>query len=130
MRGRLPSTELDPLSGDALLDAVTDAMVALHLRHHGRAPATARTQLLGDDLLVCVLGGVYTHVEQTMIEVEGPGEVHGTRQRFQQATRQKFVGAVERLTGRSVVSFISSYNVGPDQEVELFLLAPGDQRPG
>jgi hypothetical protein len=32
-----------PLTGDALLAAVTDAMVALHKRYHHRAPATAKT---------------------------------------------------------------------------------------
>lgn len=47
-----------PLSGDEMLEAVTDAMVALHERYHHRKPVTARTRMLGDDLLVCVLGGV------------------------------------------------------------------------
>jgi hypothetical protein len=51
-----------PLTGDDLLAAVTDAMVALHERHHHRTPATAKTLLLGSDLLACVLGGVYTDV--------------------------------------------------------------------
>jgi hypothetical protein len=33
--GRLPSPDpIGPLSGDALLDAVTEAVVALHLRYH------------------------------------------------------------------------------------------------
>ena len=32
-----------PLTGDALLDAVSDAMVALHQRYHHRKPATAKT---------------------------------------------------------------------------------------
>src|SRR6202022_2277051 len=40
-----------PLTGDPLLLAVTDAMVALHKRYHHRAPVTAKTLLLGGDLL-------------------------------------------------------------------------------
>jgi hypothetical protein len=59
----------EPLTGDALLEAVTAAMVGLHARYHHREPQTAKTQLLGDDLLACVLGGVYTDVEKTMIEI-------------------------------------------------------------
>jgi hypothetical protein len=59
-----------PLSGDLLLAAVTDAMVALHRRYHHRAPVTAKTLLLDGELLVCVLGGVYTDVEKTMIELQ------------------------------------------------------------
>lgn len=114
-----------PLSGKPLLDAVTDAMVALHLRYHGRIPATAVTHLLGDDLLACMLGGIYTDVEKTMIELQRAREVHETRREFQAATRHKFIDVVEQLTGRSVSAFISNYHVGPDLAVELFLLEPG-----
>ncbi len=53
------------LAGDELLAAVTDAMVTFHERHHGRKPGSAKSQLMGDDLLACVLGGVYTEVEKT-----------------------------------------------------------------
>ena len=51
-----------PLHGDELLQAVTTAMVELHQRYHHRKPVTAKTQLMGGDLLVCVMGGVYTEV--------------------------------------------------------------------
>ena len=67
------------LTGDALLVAVTEAMVALHQRYHKRAPVTAKTQLLGGDLLACVLGGVYTDVEKTMIELQRTTIVQETR---------------------------------------------------
>jgi hypothetical protein len=52
-----------PLTGGALLAAVTKAMVGFHERYHHRKPVTAKTLLLGGELLVCVLGGVYTDVE-------------------------------------------------------------------
>jgi hypothetical protein len=32
-------------------------------------PVTAKTQLMGGDLLVYVVGGVYTEVEKTLIEL-------------------------------------------------------------
>jgi hypothetical protein len=38
-------------------------------RYHHRQPVTAKTLMLGDDLLACVLSGVYTDVEKTMIEI-------------------------------------------------------------
>ena len=119
----MPSNErIGPLFGEDLLDAVTDAMVALHLRYYGRAPATAKTQLLGDDLLACTLEGIYTEVEKTMIELQRAPDVHATRKEFQSATRHRFIDVVERLSGRSVAAFISNYHVGPDLAVELFLL--------
>ena len=43
---------------EAQLDAVTEAMVALHERYHGRKPVTARTQIMGEDMLACMLGEV------------------------------------------------------------------------
>jgi uncharacterized protein YbcI len=113
-----------PLTGDALLAAVTDAMIALHQRYHHRAPITAKTLLLEGDLLACVLGGVYTTVEQTMIELQHTTTVHETRSAFQNAMQHKFISAVERLSGRVVLEFISSHHVGPDIEIELFVLEP------
>jgi uncharacterized protein YbcI len=113
-----------PLYGEELLRAVTDEMVALHGHYHGREPATARTTMMGDDLLACLLGDIYTDVEKTMIELQRTRTVHETRSTFQQAMRHRFVSAVERLSGRQVIGFISTHHVGPDLEMELFVLAP------
>ena len=113
-----------PLAGDPLLTAVTDAMIALHQRYHHRIPVTAKTLMLGDDLLACVLGGVYTDVEKTMIEVQRGTTVQETRSAFQNAMQHKFIDAVERLSGRNVLAFISNHHIGPDIEIELFMLKP------
>jgi uncharacterized protein YbcI len=113
-----------PLTGDELMVAVTDAMVELHKRYHHRAPVTAKTMLLGGDLIACVLGGVYTTVEQTMIELQRSAIVQETRSDFQNAMQQTFIAVVERLSGRDVLAFISNHHVGPDVEIELFLLKP------
>ncbi|HTA97921.1 MAG TPA: Na-translocating system protein MpsC family protein [Solirubrobacteraceae bacterium] len=112
-----------PFEGDELLAAVTEAMVELHRRYYHREPVTAKTRMLGDDLLACVLGGVYTDVEQTMIELQRAPAVRDTRNAFQNAMQQKFIEAVERLSGRDVTAFISDSHVGPDIEIELFMLA-------
>lgn len=114
------------LEGDEMLQAVTDAMVAFHERYHGRKPGTAHTQLMGDDMLACLLGGVYTDIEKTMIELQRKALVHETRSAFQRAMEPRFIRAVERITGRRVARFISSHHVGPDLELELFLLEPAN----
>jgi uncharacterized protein YbcI len=111
-----------PTVGDDALRAVNEAMVALHSRYHGREPATARTQMLGDDLLACLLGDVYTDVEKTMIELQRKAMVAETRSAFQQAMEHRFIAAVERITNRKVARFISTHHVGPDLELELFVL--------
>ncbi len=38
--------------------------------------------------------------------------------------QHKFIEVVERLSGRDVMAFISNSHVGPDLEMEIFLLAP------
>lgn len=111
-----------PLHGDELLAAVTEAMVALHERYHHRAPVSAKTQLLADDLIAVVMGGVYTEVEKTMIELQQGRVVQETRSAFQEAMQHRFIDAVERLSGRNVLAFISNHHVGPDLEIELFVL--------
>jgi uncharacterized protein YbcI len=111
----MPATTT-PLTGDALLVGVTDAMVALHQHYHHRKPVSAKTTLIGGDLLACVMGGVYTDVEKTMIELE--------RSTIVQETRSAFQTAIERLSGRGVLAFISNHHVGPDMEIEFFLLHP------
>ena len=108
-----------PLTGDELLVAVTEAMVALHRRYHHRAPVTGKTLLLGGELLVCVLGGVYTDVEKTMIEMQRTTIVQEIRSAFQDAMQHKFIAVVERLSGRTVLMFISNSHVGPDLEVTV-----------
>jgi uncharacterized protein YbcI len=113
-----------PLQGEALLAAVTTAMVELHKRYHHRKPVTAKTQLMGGDLLVCVMGGVYTEVEKTMIELQRQTIVAETRNAFQLAMQERFISAVEELSGRRVLAFMSDSNVGPDLEIELFVLEP------
>jgi uncharacterized protein YbcI len=118
-----------PLFGDALLTAVTTEMVGLHERYHHRLPANAKTQLLEDDLIAVILGGVYTDVEKTMIELQRVTVVQETRSAFQDAMQHRFIAVIERLSGRDVLAFISNSHVGPDLEIELFVLGTPTARP-
>ncbi|HEX2413711.1 MAG TPA: Na-translocating system protein MpsC family protein [Thermoleophilaceae bacterium] len=112
------------MADSSQLDAVSEAMAALHERYHGRRPVTIRTQMMDKDMLACLLGDVYTDVEKTMIEMQRKAMVHETRSAFQQAMARRFIDAVEQATDRRVVKFISTHHVGPDLELELFLLHP------
>jgi uncharacterized protein YbcI len=119
----LPASE-SPLSGDELLDAVGETLSALHERYYHRRPVSVKTQLMSGELLACVMGGVFTEVEKTMIEIQRHTVVQETRSAFQIAMQHTFVSEVERLSGRRVTAFISNSHVGPDLEIELFVLAP------
>ena len=113
-----------PLTGDELLTAVTDALVELHKRYHHREPVTAKSMLMSNELLACVMGGVYTEVEKTLIELQRHTIVQDTRSAFQEVMQDRFIAEVERLSGRRVLAFISNCHVGPDLEIELFMLGP------
>jgi uncharacterized protein YbcI len=117
----VPATE-PPLEGEPLLTAVTESMVALHERYHHRPPGSAKAQLLGGDLLAVVMAEVYTDVEKTLIELQRGRQVRDSRSVFQQAMEQRIIAEVERLSGREVDVFISDSHVGPDIEIEIFVL--------
>ena len=103
-----------PLSGDALLAAVSESMVALHQRYHHRKPLKVKTHLMGDEMLACVMYGIYTEVEKTMIETQRQTIVHETRSAFLIAMQHKLITEVENLSGRHVTDFITDSQVGPD----------------
>ncbi len=70
------------------------------------------------------MGGVYTDVEKTMIELQRQTVVQQTRSAFQEAMQDRFISEVERLSGRRVLAFMSNSHIGPQLEIELFVLAP------
>ena len=121
-RGALLATP-DGLHGEPLLAAVTEAMVAMHEHYHGRRPASAKSLMMGGEVLACVMGGVYTEVEKTLIELQRSTVVQETRSAFQTAMQEQFIDTVQRLSGRRVAAFISNQHVDPDLEVELFVFA-------
>jgi uncharacterized protein YbcI len=118
------SAHKDVLTGDELLVAVSDAMVEFHQRYHSRAPVLGRALLLGEELLACVLGGVYSDVVKTIADLQGTTVLQETRSPFQEEMQHRFIAEVERLSGRGVQAFISNSHFDPDLEIELFMLEP------
>lgn len=117
MEGRTP--------GARPLTEVSNAMVALHRQHFGRGPGAAKTYISGD-LVVCILSDVYTQVEKTLVRAGKVEHVRETRQLHQRALESEFKEPVERLTGRTVLAFLSVVHFDPDIAAEVFMLAPPD----
>ena len=110
---------------DALGDvrtAISDGMVALLKAYYGRGPEQAKTYLT-DDLVVCLLRGGFTPVEQTLLEGGHGDDVIRQRMAFQEVMRARFEHVVERATGRKVVGFMSGNQQDPDMICEVFVLA-------
>jgi uncharacterized protein YbcI len=108
-----------------VLTAISDGMVALLKEYYGRGPTRAKSYYQ-DDLVVCVLRGGFSRVEQTLLDGgRGPAVIH-QRMEFQELMRERFEAVIEGATGRSVIGFMSGNQQDPDLMCEVFILAPTD----
>jgi uncharacterized protein YbcI len=89
--------------------------------YYGRGPEQAKTDVT-DDLVVCVLRGGFTPVEQTLLEGGHGDDVIRQRMAFQQVMRERFEHVVEGATGRRVIGFMSGNQQDPDMICEVFAL--------
>ena len=79
--------------------------------------------------LLCVLEDIHTKAERTLIDAGKFGDVQQARNSFQETMEERFSSAVEELTGRRVVGFLSQVRTDPDIATEVFILEP-DGRAG
>jgi uncharacterized protein YbcI len=88
--------------------AISDGIVALLKEYYGRGPDKTKTYVSGD-LVVCLLRGGFTRVEQTLREGGHGDDVIRQRMAFQEVMR-----------------FMSGNQQDPDMICEVFVLAPSD----
>ena len=105
--------------------AISEGIVALLKEYYGVGPTRAKTYI-HDDLVVCLLRGGFTRVEQTLLEGGRAGAVLEQRMAFQEVMRTRFVTVIETATGRQVIGFMSGNQQDPDMICEVFVLAPSD----
>lgn len=109
--------------------AVGNAITRLHRDRYGRGATTTRTVFHGNRIIV-FLEDIYTAVERTLIDAGDFEQVKATRQSFQMAMRGPFSEAVEEITGRKVIAFMSQVHLDPDMAAEVFVLSPnGEETP-
>jgi len=104
---------------------ISDGMVALLKEFYGRGPTRAKSYY-EDDLVVCVLRGGFSRVEQTLLEGGRGTAVIQQRMEFQEVMRSRFSEVIEAATGRRVIGFMSGNQQHPDLMCEVFILAPTD----
>ena len=115
------SPDTTPQAGEKLA-AVTNGIVKLFRDYYGRGPTKAKSYLLDDRIVVCVLEDTMTTVERTLAENGHSGQVRETRLRFQEAMAPEFMGVVTEAMGRGVVGYHSQLTVEPDIGFEFFVL--------
>ncbi len=118
------SLESSAVPGD-VRTAISDGIVALLKDYYGRGPERTKTYV-SDDLVVCLLRGGFTRVEQTLFEGGHGDDVIRQRMVFQDVMRHRFEEVVQGATGRRVIGFMSGNQQDPDMICEVFVLAPSD----
>lgn len=106
-----------------MLSAISNGLVALLKEYYGVGPTQAKTYYQ-DDLVVCVLRGGFTRVEQTLLDGNRGSAVIEQRMAFQEVMRDRFEAVVEEVTGRDVIGFMSGNQQEPDMICEVFVLSP------
>jgi len=107
--------------GQTPLATISQRIVQLHKEYYGRGPTKAKTYFQ-DDLVVVLMRGGYTKVEDTLLH-EGRGEsVIRQRMAFQEVMRARFREVIEEALDRKVVGFMSGSHQEPDLIGEMFIL--------
>jgi uncharacterized protein YbcI len=114
-------TEASKLSGGELLSAISNEIVRIMREHYGKGPMKAKTYVL-DDLVVCVLRDGMIPVERTMMDRGEEERVVEMRRDFQRMMGRQYMQAIEDLTDRKVIAFLSQTHVDPDITMEVFLM--------
>lgn len=117
----MSGTNAEAGAGGAVTAAISNAMVGLLHRYTGRGPTRARTTI-DENLVVCVMGATLTKGEQSLVQHGWTEIVLRGRRAFQDSMRDEAVDAVQSLTGRRVVAFMSNNHIEPDLAVEVFVL--------
>jgi uncharacterized protein YbcI len=111
-----------PLGRGHLLAAISTRIVAILREHYGRGPTKAKTYALDDLVVVVMRGSGFTPLEQTIMDAGGAERVVAMRHEFQRVIADRYKQAIEELTGRKVVAFLSQAHVEPDITIEIFFV--------
>ena len=104
-----------------LTEAISAAIVDLYARFYGHDRTTATTYI-NDNVVVCVLEKILAEHEDVLIANGASADVIDGRVAFQGDTEDEFTAAIERLTHRRVVAFLSANQTHPGVACELFFL--------
>ena len=115
------STEQIHLSGGELNAAVTSALVGIYRKHLGRGPSSASTYQ-HENAVAVIMHDVMTNAEKSLALSGSEPAVTNMRHLYQKTMEADFKEAIERLSGRRVVAFISGNHVDPDIALEFFMM--------
>jgi uncharacterized protein YbcI len=116
-----PAPDTGSRTGEQLAD-VTNGIVRLFRDYYGRGPTKAKSYLLDDHIVVCVLEDTMTTVERTLVDQGHGQKVRDVRLTFQEAMADEFKSVVSEALGRPVMAYHSQLTLDPDLGFEFFVL--------
>jgi uncharacterized protein YbcI len=119
---------LDRPKDGALNAAVSETVVRLVAQTTGRGPTKARTTI-DRDVIVVVLQDSLTSGERYLADSDRAEQVLAMRRAYQAAMSSDCKVAIEDLTGRTVMAFMSANHIDPDLAAEVFILEPEGRPP-
>ena len=130
----MPSSVPAPTTGDPVrsgdeLAQVAGAVAAVYRQAWGRGPVKSTAQWAGSTMLVVVLENGHTQAEKTLRAGGHHDHILRGRQLLQTAIEDELKSAVERITGRPVVTVLATTRLDPDLSAQIFLFA-GTGPPG
>jgi uncharacterized protein YbcI len=100
---------------------ISRAHVRVFHEYIGRGPTGSRTTI-DRNLVVCFLSDLLTKGERSLIASGKQAAVLEMRRSYQEAMEAELMTEVERITGRTVIAFMSSNHLDPDHAVEAYVL--------
>jgi uncharacterized protein YbcI len=116
-----PPDAPEPAPIGLLASQVSRAVVQVWHEYTGRGPTKARTTIT-DELVVVLMGDTLLKAERNLAGRGRSAEVLSMRRAFQETMKEDLVAAVEKLTRRKVVAFMSHNHIEPDLAAEVFVL--------
>lgn len=103
--------------------AISNATVRLLSEYTGRGPTRARTYI-NETLISVVLQDTLTRGERSLVNNGETDLVLANRKAYQRTMGPELIAAVEQISGRKVLAFLSDNHIEPDCAVESFVLVP------
>lgn len=116
-----PVRASEKLAGGELNAAMTSAIVGIQNQYLGRGPKTAST-FHYSNVVLTLMHDVLSPADKAVAESNHGDAIVSIRHLYQEAMQADFTKAVERLTERKVIAFISGNHIDPDIAAEIFIL--------
>ena len=100
---------------------ISNAMVGMKKQLYGKGPVKAKT-FINDNIVFVVLEGGLTRNEETLLAAGEDRLVRQYRLRFQEVVAKTAHETIERLTGRTVLTYHSQIVFDPHRTFEIFVL--------